>query len=308
MKPIENERRFVKEKGKEIDSYSKVKVKQMGHIVEVKHVLKTSSGLENLLKLSKTEYLNKDTGEVLEYKINENRGQNIAGVKRSIGQLRDIINNNFTGGENELFVTTTYAENMTNVKQLYEDNKKFIMRLRYRYPYIEYINTVEPQGRGAWHNHILIKDITGKGLFIPHSELKELWGHGFVWINKLKDVDNIGAYLSAYLADIELTENNIKEIRERGGRQKFEIEEKEVKGETKAYLKGARLYLYPAGMNIYRQSKGIVKPDVTKMEYQDIKRIVGSDTPNYSRTITIYDGGDNVLNQITYEQYNLKRK
>ena len=63
-----------------------------------------------------------------------------------------MINNNFTGKPNELFVTLTYAKNMTDTKRLYTDMNKFIKRLKYKYKEssdIDYLAVVEPQGRGA---------------------------------------------------------------------------------------------------------------------------------------------------------------
>ena len=139
-------------------------------------------------------------------------------------------------------------------------------------------------------------------IYKPSDELADLWGQGFIKIKSLKGVDNIGAYLSAYLGDIELTSDNLQGLNP----NKVEIKHVEVDGVKKAYIKGGRLHLYPTGMNIYRKSKGIIHPEVEKMAYKDIKKIVGSTSPNYSRTFTITED-EKVLNSITYEQYNLRR-
>lgn len=88
---------------------------------------------------------------------------------------------------------------------------------------------------------------------------------------------------------------------------KFECKEIEVEGVKKKFLKGARCYLYPSGMNIYRKSKGIKFPEENEMSYREVKKIVGSATPNYSRTLTISDDSEKVLNVITYQNYNMKR-
>jgi len=297
--------KFEKSRGQAIDNNKMVRVKKMNHIVEVVSIQSATNGLNKIHKLSKTHYVFKDTGEIKEYKLSKNRGQNIAGLKKSFRKIRDLINNNFSGRGNEIHVTLTYAENMTDPKRLYSDFKKFWKRYQYKYGNnCDYISVVEPQGRGAWHCHVLIRHNDVDKLYIPSDEMARLWGHGFVKIKSLKGVDNIGAYLSAYLADVELTEETLA---------KAIIEQKEIKtvnvaGEQKKYVKGGRMHLYPPGMNIYRKSKGIVFPEVEKMKYGDIKKIVGNVTPNYSTTVTIQDdAGGKILNRITYEHYNMKR-
>lgn len=37
--------------------------------------------------------------------------------------------------------------------------------------------------------------------YIPHEELEKIWGHGFVGINKIDHVDNVGAYMTRYMAE-----------------------------------------------------------------------------------------------------------
>lgn len=296
-------RKFEKSKGQYISDYKTVKVKRMKHIVEVMAVDNATNGFDNIQKLSKSHYMVKDTGEVLEYKQSENRGQNIAGLKKSFRKIRDLINNNFTGQGNELHVTLTYAENMQDTKRLYEDFVKFWKRYQYKYGKdCDYLTVVEPQGRGAWHFHLLLRQNDVEKLYIPSDEMASLWGHGFVKIKSLKGVDNIGAYLSAYLCDVELT----KETLPMAVMEQKEIKEVEVDGQLKRYIKGGRLHMYPPGMNLYRKSRGIVFPEVEQMKYGDIKKIVGNATPNYSMTVTIQEA-DKLLNRITYEHYNTKR-
>lgn len=294
--------KFENSEGRTITNSKIVNVKVMNHLVEVVSVKNTQNGFENIQKLNKTEYVLKDTGEILEYNLSENRAQNTSGLKHTFRKIRDLINNNFTGWGNELHLTLTYKDNMTDTNQLYSDFKNFWKRYKYKYGKdIDYMTVVEPQGRGAWHCHVLIRHNSEKNVFIPSDELDKLWGHGFIKIKSLKGVDNIGAYLSAYLGDVELTQENVS----------FAVSsQKEIKvvGDKK-YIKGGRLHMYPPGMNLYRHSKGIEFPEVQKMAYKETKKIVGSRIPNYSRTVTIVDDeNDNkVLNQVTYEYYNMKR-
>lgn len=298
--------KFEKTRGQGIGKEEIVSVKKMNHIVEVVAIDTVSNGLSKIKKLSKTHYVNKDTGEILEYKLSENRGQNIAGLKESFRKIRDLINNNFSGKGNEIHVTLTYAENMTDNKRLYYDFDKFWKRYKYKYgSNCDYISVVEPQGRGAWHCHLLIRHNDVENIYIPSDELASIWGHGFVKIRSLKGVDNIGAYLTAYLTDVELTEETLS----MAVTEKKEIKVVEVEGKQKRYIKGGRMHLYPPGMNLYRKSRGIVFPKVEKMKYRELKKIVGNASPNYTTTVTIQDDDKKkVLNRITYEHYNMKRR
>lgn len=295
--------------GGEISEWQPVKVKRMNHVIEVKAVQKEPGSLQNIRKLSKTEYLILDTGEVKNYVLKENRGQNIPGLKHTFGNIRDLINNNFTGAGNELHLTLTYKDNMTDTGQLMKDYEKFWKRYKRRHGKdIDYLSIIEPQGRGAWHCHVLIRHNSTDKIYIPAKEIAELWGHGFIKVKALEGVDNIGAYLSAYLGDVELTPENMKEVKEYG-MQEIEVKEVDVEGQSKAFIKGGRCYLYPPGMNLYRHSKGILHPEIEEMKYKEAKKIVGNATPNYSRTVQIIDDAKGyIVNTVTYEQYNMARK
>lgn len=280
-----------------------VTVTKMNHIVEVQHMQKMNRKA-HIKKLDKDRYIDLGSGEIKEFNHIENRSESYNSLRQTFKRLRYLINNNFTGAGNELHVILTYAENMTDTKRLYKDYEKFIKRLRYKYKdisSIDYISVVEPQGRGAWHCHVLLRFNEIDKVYIENSELAELWGHGFVTIRSLKDVDNIGAYLSAYLTDVELTKENIISLVDTD----YVIVVKEVNGQEKNIVKGGRLHLYPSGMNLFRKSKGIVYPERQRMKYKEIKKIVGSAEPTYQKSITVEN--DDYTNTINYEQYNLKR-
>lgn len=280
-----------------------VTVTKMNHIVEVQHMQKMNRKA-HIKKLDKDRYIDLGSGEIKEFNHIENRSESFNSLRQTFKKLRYLINNNFTGAGNELHVILTYAENMTDIKRLYKDFEKFMKRLRYKYKdisSIDYISVVEPQGRGAWHCHLLLRFNDIDKVYIENSMLAELWGHGFVTIRSLKDVDNIGAYLSAYLTDVELTEENIISLVDTD----YVIVVKEVNGQEKNIVKGGRLHLYPSGMNLFRKSKGIVYPERQRMKYKEIKKIVGSAEPTYQKSITVEN--DDFTNTINYEQYNLKR-
>lgn len=282
---------------------SLVKVTHMGHILEVQHMEKVNRSA-NIKKLDSDRYIDLSTGEIKEFSHSENRQQNFNSLRQTFKKLRYLINNNFVGSKNELHVILTYKENMKDTKRLYSDFDKFFKRLRYKYKKetsIDYLTVVEPQGRGAWHFHVLVRFNDLESIFIKNKDLRELWGNGFVQIKSLKDIDNIGAYLSAYLADVELSEDNVIQAIAEGS----EISVKVVEGEEKKFIKGGRLHMYPSGMNLYRKSRGIIEPEREEMPYHAVKKIVGSAQPHYQKSITIEDG--DFKNTIQYEQYNTKR-
>jgi len=302
---------------KKIKNSQMVRVTEMNQIVEVLHLSREPDALLKIKKIDKDHYMNLETGITYEYNKTENRGQNIAGLKETFKTIRNLINNNFTGAENELFITLTYAENMTDTKRLYKDFEIFKKRLKRKYGDIDYLSIVEPQKRGAWHCHVLIRFNGHESVYVQNNDvIWAMWEHGFTKTKNLKDVDNIGAYINAYLTDVEVTDENkdllisaIMETTDVNG--KLEVVEKGVnengKKVMKKFVKGARLHLYPPGMNLYRSSRGIKKPETKKMLYREVKKIVGHGGANYSRTIEL-SRDKQPINTITYEQYNLKRE
>lgn len=119
--------------------------------------------------------------------------------KRARDKIRRLACANFDAGSK--FVTLTFADNVTDVKVANQHFKKFIQRMRHRYKGFRYIAVIEFQLRGAVHYHLMM-DLP----YVDKATLQEIWGHGFVRINKINHVDNVGAYLVKYLAkDLEDT-------------------------------------------------------------------------------------------------------
>jgi hypothetical protein len=196
---------------------------------------------------------------------------------------------------------------MTDPKRLYTDFKKFNMKLRYKYGHYEYIACAEPQGRGAWHLHIIMI-FDKKAPYIPVLELVDTWAQGTnVTVAKLDDIDNIGAYLTAYLGDISLDEATEKGISAEGKIKEVEIVADNGEKIKKKYIKGGRLHLYPPKFNIYRCSRGVNKPVIEYLTTAEAQKKVSADTLTYKKTIKIYDDDTEFTNHIDYEYYNSKR-
>ncbi|RKI65292.1 hypothetical protein D7V91_14665 [bacterium 1xD42-67] len=277
-----------------------VTLKTAGNVMEIRYARNTDGS--PIIKLDKDHGLDTRTGEVIDYQHNQNRAGDMASVAQSLKRLRDLINANLEDPDTALWVTLTYAENMTDTKRLYKDFHAFWKRfLRYLkkegHPPVEYIAAAEPQGRGAWHLHLL-EIFPIKAPFIPNAHMAKLWGHGFTKTKSLKGVDNPGLYLTAYLGDMELTEALSSGIKR--GR----LVEVEVKGkQKKAIVKGARLKLYPPGFNLYRCSRGVKRPEVCQMTEQEAQAKISGMPLTYEKTISITDEGGTLRNIINYRTY-----
>lgn len=280
-----------------------VTVTRMGHLTEIQHMEKMNNEI-SIRKINKDEFVYLETGEVGTYKHIENRSESYNSLRKTFKKLRYLINNNFQGNPNELLITLTYAENMRDTDKLRADMNRFTTALKKRYKdktSVDYLSVVEPQERGAWHVHMLIRFNDYKKIYLDNNDIAKLWGWGFVRIQSLKDIDNIGAYLSAYLTDVELTSGNIFDAMKDGAT----VIEKEYDGEKKKFIKGGRLHMYPPNMNLFRKSQGIKYPPRTRMKYKEAKKIVGSAQPHYSKKYSIEN--DNFTNTVAFEQYNSKR-
>lgn len=284
----------------EIGDSSFVTVTQMNHLIEIQHMAKKNNQC-HIQKLDKNRYVDKRDGEIKNFKLSENRSENINSLRQTFKKLRYLVNNNFLGEKNELFLTLTYAKQTDDHMQVGDDYKKFLKRLKTKYKKlstIDALKVLEPHASGKYHMHVLLRFNDVEEIFISNSELATIWQNGFVNVKSLAGVDNIGAYLSAYMSDLEVPEDY----------SKTNYEEKTVEGKKKKFIKGGRLAFYPSGVNLYTKTKGIVYPERIEMTYKKAKKnVVRSAKPHYKKTIEINDTEKNFTNTITYEQYNLKR-
>lgn len=308
------------EENYKIPNHQIVRVKEMGNVTELMFQEKRNSS-NVIKKISANEYIDTRTGEVKEFIHIENRSQAVNEVRKSLGRLRDYINTNVIDVEHCKWVTLTYAENMTDTKKLYKDFDKFNKRLKYSlskdcYKY-EYIVAMEPQGRGAWHAHMLMI-FDCKAPYIDNDFMAKTWSHGFTSTKKLdKNIDNLGAYLTAYLGDMELNEavNSLGVdaiTHKKSSRLKYDIVEVEVnegdKKVSKAIVKGLRMSLYPPKFNLYRCSKGIKKPIVSYEREIEAQKKISAGTLTFERTIKLTDSDSDYSNIINYRYYNKIKK
>lgn len=298
----------------DIDSSMPVKVIEMGNVIELQYMSRRNGKQTIQMLKGGEQYIDLGTGEIKDVVHHNTRADQYKSLYRTFRNVRAIINSNVTDVKKVKWITLTYAENMQDTKRLYEDFKKFNQRFQYYikrlgYNKVEYIVMCEPQGRGAWHCHLLyIFDTIAP--FIPNNELERLWGHGFTKTKKLDDVDNVGAYLTAYLGDMEVQQaldDNADEF-QRCVDGNATIKSIEIDGDKKYYIKGARLSLYPANFNMYRCSRGIKRP-VEYMDYlENAEKKVSAGTLTYEKTVEIIDLDNDFQTVINSRQYNMVKK
>jgi len=262
-------KKLIKQRVREPKKYYRARIVEQGRITDI--TITNFRPKPQIKKINMTEYVILKTGEVKEFMKKERISEddimrNRRSLKVIFKELRQTINYNFASEyKNQLAITLTYSENMQDEKQLYSDFDKFIKRLKHNHPddKFEYIVIVEPQARGAWHCHLLLKSMNQDDLYISHEKMEKLWGHGATRTERLKNVDQYGAYFIAYLSNAEITDDDI---------EKMNIEENDItEKDGKRFIKGLRLKWYPEHMRIWRHSKGIKKPKYYDLLGEEVK-------------------------------------
>lgn len=198
---------------KPVDVKSKYKVVVTNHVVEVWEYefgvavgkkeaesdhSKFSDWDEDFLdNMKKEKRYDPETGEIItDYDPIAAKRSN---ARRARNEARRLVLANFD--TNSKFITLTFRDGSVNdVKDVRECNKAFelfIKRLRKRYGGFKYLKVIEFQdtnGRGAVHYHFL-----STLPYIDSEKIAEIWGHGFIGINRIEHVDNVGAYVTSYM-------------------------------------------------------------------------------------------------------------
>lgn len=282
----------------------KVKVKKCGNVVSVSST--HSVFFSPCERLDKDTYIYLPSGEKRQIKHNTSRASDLQSVARSLALGRDILNSNITDVSFCRWLTLTYADNMTDSKKLLYDFQNFNKLCRRQYGHYEYVVAAEPQGRGAWHLHCVLI-FPGKAPYMPNADIAKLWGKGFVTIKRLDDVDNVGAYLTAYLGDMELSEAEKTDVPESRIKTVDYIDD-DGKQKSKRYIKGGRLHMYPPGFRMFRFSRGIKRPEIKRMYYKDFceKEKASSGKLTFAKRVEY--SSDSFVSSIGYEYYNKARK
>ena len=202
----------------------------------------------------------------------ENALKNYANTnQRRRDKIRRLACTNFNN-KYDKFLTLTFAENKTNIEECNLLFKNFINRLKYKYNLLclKYLAVIEFQERGAVHYHVLLNIP-----YIPHKELQELWGNGFVFVNAISHVDNLGAYILKYM----------------------------TKDNNDTRLMGKKAYLTSRNL---KQEETIVNHDLRDFDKLESK-IIQKYNLNDLKAVYEANYDTEMLGNCTYKQYNLER-
>ena len=191
-------------------------------------------------------------------------------LMRARRELRRIVNANVGQWGNDVtskFVTLTFKENVCDLYKANYEFEKFIKRLNYKVydkscSKLKYTAVPEFQERGAVHYHVIFYNLP----YTKSKVIEAVWGNGFIKINKIDDIDNVGAYICKYL-----TKSNVD-----------------------CRLKGRKSYF---------SSRGLKKPIVKYFDDDKLKKIKES-LPIEAMTYKS-EFENEYVGKIEYEQYNL---
>lgn len=137
----------------------------------------------NVTRLSKYQYKDNNTGEIKQY--NHSEYKTLENIKQQFKNIPRLIKGYFDCDNTERFITLTYSYIMNKPSNLSYDFKKFIRKIKRRYGKCRYVYIKEPNGKGSWHIHSLIKRLDGKPFTITDELLRKLWGNGYVVSNEI---------------------------------------------------------------------------------------------------------------------------
>ena len=206
-------------------------------------------------------------GSTTEDEKEKNREVSLFRARRN---LRRIVNANVNQWGDDVtskFLTLTFKDNVNDLDKANYEFRQFIKRLNYKVygkkcSYLKYTVVPEFQKRGAVHYHVIFYNLP----YTKADVIEEVWGNGFIKINKIDNIDNVGAYICKYL-----TKNNVD-----------------------SRLEGRKSYF---------NSRGLKKPIEVFLDELEIKKIKKS-LPREAM-IYKAEFENEFVGKIDYEQYNI---
>lgn len=261
---------------------SPAKVYIMNHIIEMTIMERKRKRGCAIRKIDKEHYLVESTGEIKKFGDKDKNKEKKINMNAKYSALKRLINYNFRGYDSEIHVVLTYQKATFDREKVSADFKAFWKHLRFYNQYLEYIVIYEPTKKGSWHMHVLVKDRGNRSLYISRVLLERIWNKGYVFVTRIKNNNDIGAY---FLALVSVDKDNPKS-----------------KG------KAERLKYYTKGFRLFSRSKGILEPPCIETTYAEAKKIVEGIEPCYEKAYGIYSTDDDrELNVIYHKNYNKKR-
>ena len=150
-------------------------------------------------------------GDIKSENTEENREKVLSRARRD---LRRIVNANLE--KYSKFLTLTFADDVQDISYANNEFKKFIKRFNYYLGYkVAYSGVIEFQngkeyikngvkckgiGRGTVHYHVIFYNTPQK---LNFDVMTDIWGNGWIFLNVIDNVDNVGAYMCKYMTKCE---------------------------------------------------------------------------------------------------------
>ena len=146
-------------------------------------------------------------------------------LHRARRDLRRLVNCNIA--EYSKFVTLTFGEDVRDIRKANYEFKKFKQRLETKIDKkLQYVCVIEFMQNGRVHYHCVMFNLP----YIKNKVLADIWGNGYVKINKIDSVDNVGAYVCKYMTkdgDDERLHGQKMYFSSRGLKKPLEIKKEE---------------------------------------------------------------------------------
>ena len=251
-----------------------------GNVIEVYHydkVVLRGKDLQSARAGGGNKKMNEETSDMKQNELVDTQKSMSDSIRRTRNTIRRTINSN-TGkwDEKEKFLTLTFKEHLTDQDETNKLFTEFVRKLSYsvfkKRSGLKYLCVVERMANGRIHYHVLFFNLPYK----PVNEIADIWAQGFVKINAIDNVDNLGAYVCKYMSKTAV-ENSEKSAKEKDKK-------------------------------MYFVSRGLHKPkevcDATKEGAEQIAmlRWEMEDFKSYEAVF------ENEHQKVLYEQYNLNRK
>ena len=237
-----------------------VKVVVSGHVLEVYEYSDTIwRNLQSKKAVSPLKISPEDMDEVILAEKLDYRGKSNI---RARNTLRRLALANFSNRSK--FLTLTFRDDVKDVETANKEFKRFIRKMRKLLGDFKYIAVIEFTKAGRVHYHVLM-DIN----YVKATVLENTWGNGFIKINRIDHVDNVGAYVVKYMTKSDADERLI-------GKKMYQCSRN---------LERPREYIGAEALYIVEQ----LKKEKRKIAYSN----------KYQSKLTD--------NEISYYEYNLKR-
>lgn len=264
-----------------LDDFFYVKVVKYGDYLDL--MASKSTGVSkprapSCKKVRKGEYINTATNEYIRAKEYMSRRENLSFLKKSADNLYKLIHANFYNNIG-YHAVLTYSTPQYDTDELYRDFKIFWQKVRYRYPDMGYISILEPTKKGAWHIHLLLRDMKHARKFIFFPDVRSCWTKGMCYISEMRKGVDYGQYFRKKIVD----DNELLE-------------------------------LYKPGVRYFRHSRNLRKPVTfidTRLQVMDklVEKGGYKLVDQYSLSINKLDfDGEVQLNKIFYKKFIKQRR